>query len=181
MDKQKRFIDFLKKHFINPDGIVYSAINRYTFELLSEDVFHDAKPYSEMPADKIDVFEGYVPGFTRSELYTYENSGMATGAAMNAAVLEYKRTGSEEALQRARRHFHGLKVIEDCGRDFYDGFVTKYYGGRFTYQTSNDQCLYHIYGLDAYYEIASDEEKAYIETAPSDIIQYKYALELSLN
>lgn len=172
MSKQKKFIDFMAKHFFDKDGVVYSGLNRYTFGLITEELFEDATPYSELPADKISVWDGYVPGFLRSELWTYENSGMATGATMVATVMEYKRTGSPEALNRAKKLFNGLKTIEDCGRHFYDGFVTKYYGGRFTYQTSNDQCLYHIYGLDAYYEIASDEEKAYIEKQIPSIVRF---------
>lgn len=172
MNKQQRFIDFLEKYFFDKDGIIYSHLNRYTFQPTTEDLFYDAKPYSEMPEDKISVYNGYVPGYTRSELWSYENSGMSTGATMVATVMEYKRTGNKAALDRAKRLFNGLKTIEDCGRSFYDGFITKYYGGRFTYQTSNDQCLYHIYGLDAYYEIASPEERAYIEKQIPAIVRF---------
>jgi hypothetical protein len=173
MSKHDSFIKFLEKYFLDPDCVVYSAVDRYNFGMLTEDIFHDSKPYAELPQDKVSAFaHSYIPGFLRSEVYSYENSGMATGAALAAAVMEFKRTGKSEAQERAKRLFRGLKVIEDCGRDFYDGFVTKYYGRRFTYQTSNDQCLYHIYGLDAYYEIASPEERRYIEKQIPAIVRF---------
>ncbi|MBO4491225.1 MAG: hypothetical protein J5944_07685 [Lentisphaeria bacterium] len=172
MDNHDRFIRFLEEHFFAPEDVIYSAIKRKTFAPLDESLFEDAIPYSELPKDKVNLPQYFVPGYTRSELLKYEDSNMASGAAMNASVLEYRRTGAPEALARAQRLYRGLKKIEETGSTFESGFITKFYGGRFTKETSTDQCLYHIYGLDAYFEVATGEERCHIRKIVPEIVRF---------
>ena len=159
--RQTEIAEFLEKHFLSSEGVVYNMLDRRTRRLADEESFAGATPLAELHGTS--GSDWYVEGFTRPEMAAHENSGMATGAALVAAVMEYRRTGSPAALARARRLFQGLRTIAACGATFEPGFITKYYGGRFTYETSTDQCLYHIYGMEAYHEIASPEEQAFIE------------------
>ena len=172
MDNHDRFIRFLEEHFFAPEDVIYSAIKRKTFAPLDESLFEDAIPYSELPKDKVNLPQYFVPGYTRSELLKYEDSNMAGGAAMNAFVLEYRRTGAPEALARVQRLYRGLKKSEETGSTFESGFITKFYGGRFTKETSTDQCLYHIYGLDAYFEVATGEERCHIRKIVPEIVRF---------
>lgn len=170
METSCDFTDFLERYFTDPDGIIYSQIDRSTLKPATQATFAGAKPEDQLHETCIP--EWHVTGYTRAEVSQYENSGMATGASLAAAVLEYKRTGDPAALARAKRLFNGLKTIQTCGATYEPGFITKYYGARFTYEASNDQCLYHIYGMDAYREIASDEDKAYIEKIIPEIVRF---------
>ena len=95
--------------------------------------------------------------------YMYENSGMAAGAFLNAESLRFKRTKETSALENAKRAFSGLKYIYGLGARNEEGFFPKPHGGQYTPDLSRDQYLYAMHGMDNYYEIASEDEKADIE------------------
>jgi hypothetical protein len=88
---------------------------------------------------------------------------MCTGAYFQALLYRYRTEKNPETLKKARRCFQGLKFIFEIGKELETGFFPKTYGGRFSDETSSDQCLYAIYSMDAYYEFASDEEKKEID------------------
>lgn len=162
MDRHDEILQRLNECFLTPEGMVYSALDKRTCKPPTEETFAGAaKDISELT--ETNAFDAFVEGYTRSELLSYENTGMTTSAALVAAVMEYKRTSSADVLERAKKLFKGIRRICEVGAAFEPGFITKYYGARFTYETSNDQCLYCICGMDAYYEIASSEEKSFIE------------------
>ena len=160
--KHERFIKFLEDHFFSPENVIYSMIDRHTLLPATEEIFAHCPPRENNP-DAIGHFIACVPGFSRSEFITYENCCMATGSTMAATVMEYKRTGNAAVLERAKRIFSGIRAICDCGAGFEPGFIPKFHGGRFTLQTSTDQCVYLMWGMDAYYEFADSEERAFIE------------------
>ncbi len=166
----KPILELLDTHFTSSEGIIYGLLDRETRRPADEHTFRGATPLSDLKGT--DMREWYVEGYTRPELAAHENSGMATGAALTAAVMAYRRTGDEEALKRARKLFGGVKRICEVGATYEPGFITKYYGARFTYETSNDQCLYLTWGMDTYREVATDEEKAFIARQIPAIVDF---------
>ena len=160
--KHACFVKFMEDHFFSPENVIYSMIDRKTLLPATEEIFKDCPPRENNP-DAAGHFIACVPGFSRSEFINYENCCMATGSAMASTMMEYKRTKNSAVLERAKRLFSGIKTICDCGKSFEEGFIPKFYGGRFTYQTSTDQCFYLIWGLDMYYESADSSERSFIE------------------
>ncbi len=161
-ERLKSILELLDTCFTSREGVIYSSLDRETRRPTDEHTFRGATPLSSLKGKGTNSRELYVEGYTRPEVAAHENSGMATGAALAAAVMACRRTGSGEALRRARRLFGGLRRICEVGATYEPGFITKYYGARFTYETSNDQCLYVTWGLDAYRELAAAEEREFI-------------------
>jgi hypothetical protein len=93
----------------------------------------------------------------------YENCGMCTGAYLMSLVYQYRSEKKGEVLEKAKRCFNALKYIFELGKELETGFFPKIYGGRFSDETSSDQCLYAIYSMNSLYEFASPEEKAEID------------------
>ncbi len=149
--------EFVQKHFVDDKGCVYTFLDKKTQAPPDDDFFADA-------GERHNIIDFSVPGFSRRDVAMYENCGMCTGAYLMSLVYRYSIERNEETLIKARRCFKTLKYIFEIGKDLETGFFPKIYGGRFSQETSSDQCLYAIRSLDKFYEFASDEEKKDIDS-----------------
>jgi len=148
-----------ESHFIDPDGVVYSDLDKATGRPLT-DAFFD--PESER----------YFPEVTLADFWNYENCGMTTGAYMQALVCRYEVEHDPAALQRAQRCYRALRHIYDLGKQLEEGFFPKIYGARFSNQTSTDQVLYAVMALDRYAPHASTEERPEIARMITHMIRF---------
>jgi len=149
-----------ENHFIDPNGIVYTELDRATGAPLTESFFEpeaDARP---------------IPGYSASEFWNYENCGMTTGAYMQAMVCRHEAERAPVALERARRCYRALKHIYDMGKQLEEGFFPKIYGARFSNQTSTDQVLYAVLALDRFAPHADKDERAEIARMIACMIQF---------
>ena len=153
-DKLEQFVE---EKFIDPNGLMYGALDNSTLEIVSEETFRGN------PGDKFGDF--YVPGYTQTEVVLYENYGMVSGAFCSAMLLKYKLTGDHTALERARRTIRGFFHVAELGKQLEYGYMPKIYGDRYSPQTSTDQVLSILVALDEYRHMTecSAEEKSNIE------------------
>lgn len=142
---------FTEKYLIDPNGIVYTFLDRNTYSPPDAATFID----SDLQRDAMDF---HIDGFTQGEFAAYENCGMCTGAYLQASLIN----PSEENLHIARRCFQAISHIFELGKELEYGFFPKCYGARFSPQTSTDQVLYAMTALDCYYPYARESEKAKI-------------------
>ena len=139
------------------DGIIRSMLKLNTLKPwqagdLSESDLHATIPgYEKMP------YEGVL---------NYENTGMVQGTYLSALVLKYRVTGDASVLEMARRTFRGIVRVYEMSQTVAPGFYCKPWGIRAqtTNETSSDQYIYILCGLDDYYPIASSEEQHSIRT-----------------
>ena len=155
-DKALRIEQFIDEHFVDDDGLVYTFLDKTTKVPPEEQLFADA-------GERQCMADFSVPGFTRRDVAMYENCGMTTGAYLIALMYRYKVEKKTKTLDKARRCYNALKHIFELGKELETGFFPKTYGGRFSDETSTDQCLYAIYSMNAFYEFASPEEKKEID------------------
>ena len=139
--------EWAEAHFLDPNGLVYTQIDRATGMPLTPAFF--------TPADDPHPTGGADP----AGMYRYENCGMTTGAYTQALVCRYEVTCDPAALQRARRGFHALRRVYEMGKNLEEGFFPKIYGGRFSDQTSTDQVLYAVLALDRFSAVATEAER----------------------
>ncbi len=103
-----------------------------------------------------------IPGYEKmdfSDFMNYENTGMVQGTFLSAMCLKYKVTGEADALIKARRTFNGICKVYEMSQEITHGFYCKPWGGHVTNETSSDQYIYSMSGLDDYFELASPAEK----------------------
>ncbi len=144
-EKEKWFDDYVQKHMIDVDGIVYSRINVDTDAPFSED---------EIPSE----FEYLkIAGFSTCEIMNYEDSGMTTGAYLAALTYKYLVTKDVSVLKRAEKVFDGICWIYELGKREKEGYYPKPYGKNLSDETSSDQYLYSMKGMMVYRQIASSE------------------------
>ena len=108
-----------------------------------------------------------IPGYEKldfSDFLNYENTGMVQGTFLSAMCLKYKCTGNENTLSKARRTFKGICRVYDMSQEIAQGFYCKPWGGRLTNETSSDQYIYTMTGLDDFFELALPEEKKRIRS-----------------
>ena len=82
---------------------------------------------------------------------------------MAAEALRYELTGSVDALVSMHRSLQGLALVYEVGKQLEPGYYPKLYGRRFSPETSTDQVLYSILGMEAYYPCANTEDKHLME------------------
>ncbi|MBO5723842.1 MAG: hypothetical protein J6S58_03355 [Lentisphaeria bacterium] len=92
----------------------------------------------------------------------YENTGMVLGTYLAALCFQYKATGRKEVLEKAARTFRSIELIYDMSGKIAPGFYCKPWGGHVTDETSSDQYIYTMSGLDEYYVLAPESEQAKI-------------------
>lgn len=97
-----------------------------------------------------------------ADFMNYENSGMVQGTFLSAMCLKYKATNDCNALQKARRTFQGIRKVYEMSQVIEHGFYCKPWGFQTRDETSSDQYIYSMTGMDDYYEFASPEEQAQI-------------------
>jgi hypothetical protein len=78
--------------------------------------------------------------------------------------LKYKVTGNPDVLDKARQVFTGICKVYEMSQEIARGFYCKPWGGHVTDETSSDQFIYSMCGLDNYFELASIEEKKRISS-----------------
>ncbi len=149
-----------EKYFIDPNGVVYSLLDKQTAGPITESFF--------LPEDKPFT----VPGFTPAEFANYENCGMTTGAYLQGQLYHYAVEKNPQNLKNAQRCFNALQYIYNIGKQLEEGFFPKIYGNKFTRQTSTDQVLYAVMSMDHYYQYAEKEEKAEIDRMITSIVRF---------
>ena len=103
-------------------------------------------------------------GLPWSDFMNYENTGMVQGTFLSAMCLKYKVTHDNAALDKARRTFQGIRKVYEMSQPIAAGFYCKPWGGRMQTETSSDQFIYSMTGLDDYYDLASTDEKRQIRS-----------------
>jgi len=156
-EKAVRMGAWLEGHFVDPNGVIYTQLDKETGRPPKEEMFSSAGVYES-------ARDWYIEGYSRSELAAYENCGMCTGAYLRSLLCQYRLTGDAAALARARRCFNAIKHIFEIGKQLEPGFFPKIYGGRFSFQTSTDQVLYAVAAMDAFNEFANEAEKTDVKT-----------------
>ena len=166
------FDQFLEENFIDPNGVVYSLLDRQTRRPVDELFF---QPYGRKPDHENRCgFQPPLPGevthwgkdtFTLPEFVTYENCGMCTGAYLDGLCSALRTPGAdtEEVRCRAKRTFDAIRYIAGIGNQWEYGFFPKIWGNKFRYQTSTDQYLYVLHGMNSYYPFASEKDRREIE------------------
>jgi len=176
-NKAYRIETWLEDHFLDENGVVYTALDKQTCRPPEETLFHDAGPIAD-PNEPNNDFS--VEGCSRSDVARYENCGMTTGAYLQALLFRFRVEKDPRVLERARRCFNALKHIFNMGKQLEEGFFPKIYGGRFSRQTSTDQVLYAVMAMDHFHIFASPEEKNKIDRMIAQMIgfwvkrNYKY-------
>lgn len=148
---------FLRKHFLDERGVVFTHLDKTTLRVPEESFFPE-------PVEKMSPGQDWVvPGYQRSEVAGYENCGMCTGAYLLSMLWRYRVTGEARVLEEAQQQFEALNSIFEHGRGVEEGFFPKIYGNRFSKETSTDQVLYAACALEQYAEFASPAQAAQIE------------------
>ena len=157
-EKLKRYAELveekLERFYDEKTGLMLSSLKKdnwspWTPEDFSGDVLVPQADYYEP-----NTYDGVM---------LYENSGMVLGTFLSAMCLKYADTGDPEALKKAERTFRGIVKIYELSQSIAPGFYCKPWGGRLTDETSSDQYIYTLTGLDDYYSFASDTEKKLIQ------------------
>lgn len=149
-----------EEHFIDPNGVVYTYLDKETSAPVSDAFFTDAD----------DPF--YVHICTPAEFHTYEDCGICTGAYLQSQLWRYAAEEKPESLSKARRCFKGLRHVYELGKELEEGFFPKAYGNKFTPQTSTDQVLYAVLALDHLHRYAETDEKAEIDRMISEMVRF---------
>ena len=92
----------------------------------------------------------------------YENASMVQGSFLAAMCARYRVTRDQDALEKARRTFRGIRKIYDLSRPGGEGYYCKPWDWRFQDETSSDQYVYAMMGLDSFRELADPEERGQI-------------------
>ncbi len=156
---------YLEEHFVDSYGCVYTFLDRETGRVPTDEFFADVGPNES-------IMDFTVPGFSRRDVAMYENCGMCTGAYLQALIHQYRVEKEDINLQMARRCFQALTHIYTLGKELETGFFPKIYGGRFSEETSSDQCLYAIFAMDNFYPFASEQEKKEIDVMIPEIADF---------
>ena len=143
-------------------GLMFSFLDRRTM-LPPLDAFFNG--FSEDPKLVVD-------GFSLAEMFMHENFGISTGSYMSAEALRYELTGAEDALESMHRSLQGFVLVYEHGKQLAHGFYPKFYGRRFSPETSTDQMLYSILGMEAYYPFADAADKRLIEDMIPALVKF---------
>jgi hypothetical protein len=155
--------DWVEEAFIDSNGIFYTYLDTKTGGPLTDASFAPGQVPIHLPGTE---------GFTAAEWHNYENTGMTTGAYLQALLYRYEMERDATAMRQARRCFEALKYNYDLGRQLEEGFLPKLYGNRFSEQTSSDQVLYVMLALDHFHLHASDAEKKLIDRMIANLIGF---------
>ena len=148
----------IDERFLDGDGLLRSMLK------------DDWTPF-DGPVDGEDM---QMPGVhaERKDYWNYENSGMVHGAFLAAMCAEYAVTGDGKVREKCRRTYRGIRRIYELSAPVGKGFFCKPYGGRMSDETSSDQYVYAMAGLDAYYQIASSAERAEISRMVGEMVSF---------
>ena len=150
MNIADRIEKFFDEALLSEDGLLFSSLKKDSMSSWKLEDFN--------AADLLPIIPGYEK-MDFSDFMNCENTGMVQGAFLSAMCLKYKVTGEAKALDKARRTFNGICKVYEMSQKIADGFYCKPWGGHVTNETSSDQYIYSMSGLDDYFELASPVEK----------------------
>lgn len=142
--------NFFDERGVDPQGIFYSSLKKDTMSAWKKSDFTSTELTTVIRNRKEMNF---------SEFMNYENSNMVQGTYLSAMCLKYAATGYESALENARKAFRSISKVYYFSQDIAPGFFCKPWGGKATDETSSDQYIYTMTGLDDYYPYAAESEK----------------------
>ena len=107
-----------------------------------------------------------IPGYghlSHAGFMSYENTGMVMGTFLSAMCFKHLASGDAGALRKAGETFRRIVKLYELSQKVAPGFFCKPWGGTLTDETSSDQFIYAMSGLDDYYELADREERRTIQ------------------
>lgn len=116
-----------------------------------------------------------VPGYedmNHAHFMNYENTGMVQGTYLAALCFKYAVTKDPSDLEKARAIYQTICAVYDMSQKIAPGFFCKPWGAQTTDETSSDQYIYTLSGLDEYYPLASEEEKAKIREMVVSMVRF---------
>lgn len=149
-ERAKEFESIVDSCLIDEHGLLMSSLNIDTMKPFSHGYF-DGMNILNYPGKNWDDF---------SDFLSHENVGMCSGAFLAAMIWKYRATKNQEALEKARRTFRGIKWLFDISQEIDDGFYCKCYGGKLSNQISSDQYIYTFAGLNEFMVFAGHEERS---------------------
>lgn len=135
---------------LSAEGLLYSSLK------LNEMRAWEAADFSA--TDVVSRIPGYEQ-ISFADFMNYENTGMVQGTFLSAMCSKYRVTGNPDSLKKAARTFQGILHVYEISRQIAPGFYCKPWGGRLTDETSSDQYIYTLYGLDDYFPLAPRREQ----------------------
>lgn len=150
---RQRAIEFerdVEEYLVDGKGLVRNALDLRTMKPFPSEFFTADLDIIRSPGADIGDYAG---------LMEYEDSGMASGTYLCAMVLKYHATRDPQALDRAYRTFAGIRDVFDRCQSVEPGYFCKPYGGRVTQETSSDQYIYVLTGLDRFVKVAAKRER----------------------
>ena len=89
----------------------------------------------------------------------YENVGIVNGTFLQAMCAKYAVTGDERDLAKARRTYQAISKVYELSQEMGEGYFCKPWGWQCRDETSSDQFVYAMLGMDAFYPFATDAER----------------------
>ena len=92
----------------------------------------------------------------------YENVGIVQGFLLQALCAKYAVTHAECDLRKARRTYEAIVKVYDLSQPAGEGYFCKPWGWQLRDETSSDQFVDAMLGMDAFYNFATPAERAAI-------------------
>ena len=89
----------------------------------------------------------------------YENVGIVNGTYLRAMCAKYAVTGDRRDLGKARRAYRAIAQVYELSQAMGEGYFCKPWEWKCQDETSSDQFVYAMLGMDAYYPLATDAER----------------------
>lgn len=147
----------------DPDGILRA--------MLKLDTLTPWKPEDTGENDLHAVIPGYET-MPLADYLNYENTGMVQGTYLSALTFKYRVTGDEAVRELAKLTFRGIVKVYEMSQSIAPGFYCKPWGGHVTDETSSDQYIYTMYGMDDYYPLADQNEQEQIRTMMTAMVRF---------
>jgi len=135
-------------------GLYYSSLHMDTMAPWENEDFSGNVLYSLIP--------GY-ENLSHADFMNYENSGMVMGTYLSALTFKCLATGEAIWAEKAHAVFDGIVKNYTMSQTIAPGFFCKPWGGHVTTETSSDQFIYVMCGLDDFSQIAPEETRRVID------------------
>ena len=144
------FEHVVETSLVDPTGLLLSMLDSRTMKPFARGFFTDDLDFIRSPRADIGEY---------SDLMSYENSGMVSGAYLCAMLCKYDATRDPQALAQAYRTFEGIRNLFNRCQEVEPGYFCKPYGGKITREISSDQYIYVLTALDRFCKIAARTER----------------------